>query len=51
MYISNDDTQKITPSVDYKLWLKCSDTQLYEPTYQNSIKGPKFDKLTNKKTF
>ena len=28
---------KITPSVDYNKWLKRKDTQLIEPTNQNSI--------------
>ena len=42
--------QKLTPSVDYNQLLKRLDTQLNEPTNQNSIKVPKVGKLTNKKT-
>ncbi len=41
---------KITPSVDYKLWLKCMDTLLNEPSHQNSVDVPKVVKPTNKKT-
>ena len=41
---------KITPFVDYKNWLKRFNTQLSEPTNQNSIKVPKVAKPTNKKT-
>ena len=41
---------KITP-VDYTQWLKRLDTQLNEPTNQNSIKVPKVVKLTNKKHY
>ena len=44
MYIPNYDTQ-ITPSVDYNL-----KTKLNEPTNHNSIKVPKVNKPTNKKT-
>ena len=43
-------TNKITPSVDYKYWLKRWDTQLNEQTNQNSIKLPKVVRPTNKKT-
>ena len=32
---------KIIPSVDYNLLLKRLNTQLYEPTKQNSLKSPK----------
>ena len=39
-YIPNDDIYKITPYVDYNLWLKRLDTQLKEPTNQ---KVPKVD--------
>ena len=42
MYIPNDDTQKITPYVDYNQWLKRLDTQLTEPTNKNSQKEIKF---------
>ena len=38
MFIPYDDTQ-ITPSVDYNWWLERLDTQLKEPTNQNSIKS------------
>ena len=31
---------KIIPSLDYNYWLKRFDTQLNEPTNQNSIKAP-----------
>ena len=41
---------KITTSVDYNKWLKRLDTQLNQPTNQNSIKVPKVVKQTNKKT-
>ena len=41
MYIPYDDTQKY--------WLKHMDTQLKEPTNQNSIKVPKVVEQTNKK--
>ena len=40
--------QKITPSVDYNQWLKHLDTQLEEPTNQNSIKVPKFQQQIRK---
>ena len=40
---------KITPTVDYNLWLKCFDSQLNKQTKQNSIKFPKVVKPTNKK--
>ena len=40
----------ITPSVDNIMRLKRLDAQLNEITNQNSWKGPKVDKLTNKKT-
>ena len=41
---------KMTPFVDLKQWLKRLDTQLYESTNQNSMKVPKIDKSTNKKS-
>ena len=41
---------KFTPSVDNNKYLKCLDTQLNEPTIQNSIKFPKVVKPTNNKT-
>ena len=41
---------KITPSLDYNLWLKHLVTQLNKPTNQNSIKVPKVVKPTNEKT-
>ena len=41
---------KITPSVDYNQFLKLLDTQLNEPTNQNSMKVLKYVKPTNKKT-
>ena len=41
---------KITPSVDYNIWLKRLDTQLNKPSNQNSVKFPKVIKPTNKKT-
>ena len=41
---------KITPSVDYNLWLKRLDPQLTEPTNQNSKKIPKVVEPSNKKT-
>ena len=40
MNIFNYDSQNY-PSLDYNLWLKRLDTQLNEPTNQNSIKSPK----------
>ena len=40
---------KITPSKDYKKWLKRFDTQLDEPINQNLIKVPKVVKPMNKK--
>ena len=46
MYIPNYDTY--TPSVDYNNWLKHLDTQLNEPTNQNSIKVLKVVNPTNK---
>ena len=33
-------TNKITPSVDYSLWLKRLETQLNVPTNKNSIRVP-----------
>ena len=33
---------KITSSVDYNECFKCFDTQINEPTNQNSIRFPKF---------
>ena len=41
---------KIASSVDYNYWLKRLDTQLNESTNQNSLKVPKVEKPTNKKT-
>ena len=35
IYISNDD-KKITPSLEYKYWLKRLNTQLNESTNQES---------------
>ena len=40
----------INPSVDYNKWLKRFDTQLIEPTNQNSIKVTKVGEPTKKKT-
>ena len=40
---------KITPSVDYNLWLKCLDTQHTELTNQNSLIVPKVFEPMNKK--
>ena len=40
---------KINSSVDYNKWLKLLDTQLNEPTNQNSIKVTKVVKHMNKK--
>ena len=40
---------KIIPSVDYNQWLIVLDTQLDEPTNQNSIKFPKVFEPMNKK--
>ena len=50
MYIPNPDTQ-ITMSVDCNWRLKRLDTQLYEPTNQNSLKFPKVIKPMNKKRY
>ena len=50
MYIPYEDTSKITPSVDYTLWLKRLDTQHNDPTNKNLIKVLKVVKPTNKKT-
>ena len=41
---------KIIPSVDYNYWLTFSDTQLNEPTNQNSIKDSKLLDQRIKKT-
>ena len=41
---------KITSSLDYNYWFKSLDTQLNDPTNQNSIKVPKIVEPTNKKT-
>ena len=41
---------KITPSVDYNKWLRRLDTQPNKAINQNSLKVPKVDKPTNKKT-
>ena len=41
---------KITPSLDYHLKFKYLDTQLNEPTNQNSIEVSKVVEPTNKKT-
>ena len=49
MYIANDDKQDC-PSVDSNYWLKRFNTQLNDPTNQNSLKVPKVDMPTNKKT-
>ena len=40
--LNDDDTQN--------QWLKRFDSELYEPTYQNSINVPKVLMPTNKKT-
>ena len=40
MYIANDDKQDC-PSVDSNYWLKRFNTQLNDPTNQNSLKVPK----------
>ena len=50
MYNLNNDTQIYTILEDYNQWLKRLDTQLNEPTNQNSRKVPKVVKSTNKKT-
>ena len=49
MYIPNDDTQNY-PICRLKLVVETLDTQLNEPTNQNTIKVPKVVKPTNKKT-
>ena len=41
---------KITPSVDLNYWLEHLDTQLNEPTNQNSLKVNKVVQPKNKKT-
>ena len=41
---------KLTPSVDYNLWLKRFYTKLNDPTNQNSIKVSKVVEPTDKKT-
>ena len=38
MYIPNDNTQKLTPSVALNKWLKRLNFQLNKPTNQNSLK-------------
>ena len=52
MYIPNDDSHN-SPSEEYNKWLKRMDTELNEPTKQNSIKVPKVVNVqpTNKKMF
>ena len=40
---------KNNPSVDYNLWLKRLDTQLNQPTNENSIKVLKVVRPTNQK--
>ena len=50
MYIPNEDTQNYPCSVNNNWWMKCLDTQLNEPTNQNSKKVPKVLKPTNKET-
>ena len=47
-YIPNDDTQNY-PSVDNNKWLKRLETQLNEPTNQNSLKVFKFVESMNNK--
>ena len=42
---------KITYFVNINWWLKRLDTQINEPTNQNSIKVPKIVKPTNKKNY
>ena len=49
LYIPNDYTQ-ITHSVDNNKWLKRLNTQLDQPTNQNSITERRVVKTTNKKT-
>ena len=49
MYKIDKIMHKITPSLDYKQWLKCLDTQLNKPTNQNSIKVPRVVKSIDKK--
>ena len=49
MYIPNVDILYITTSVNYNYYLKRLETQLNEPTNQNSILVPKVVKPTNKK--
>ena len=49
IYIPYKDTQ-FKPSVHYNYWLKRLDTQLNKPTNENSLKVPKVDNPTNKKT-
>ena len=49
MYNPNDDTQKY-PFCRLQLMVEPLDTQLNEPTNQNSIKVPQLVKTTNKKT-
>ncbi len=41
---------KIAHFIDYKYWLKRLDSQLNEPTNQNSLKVIKVGKTTNMKT-
>ena len=40
---------KVTPSLEYNYWLNHLDTQLNEPSNQNSFKVAKVVKPTNKK--
>ena len=42
---------KIIPSVDYNQWLKHLDTQIDEPTNQNSIKIPQSFRANDKKCY
>ena len=50
MYIPYVNTQKY-PSVDYNYRLKCLDTQLSEPSNQNTITVPKVEKPTIMKIY
>ena len=48
MYIPNDD--KITSVYILKIVVETLNTQINKPTNRNSVKVPKVDKPTNKKT-
>ena len=49
MYIPFDDTQNYS-LCKFQLKIETFDTQLNEPTNQNSMKDPKVVRPTNKKT-